>query len=124
MDSNKQRLSFPILKTQEGEVKELRWEEAMTIIRERLESVRGNEIAGFVGKFADIESTCAFRDLLHKLGCEKIESSSLAPKLNVNLRSEYLFNSKIAGIEDADYILMVGCNIRTEAPVINARIRK
>jgi NADH dehydrogenase/NADH:ubiquinone oxidoreductase subunit G len=102
----KQRLSFPILKSQDGQVKELRWEEAMNLIRDKF------------------ESTCALRDLLHRLGCEKIESSSIAPKVNINLRSEYLFNSKIAGIEDTDYILMVGCNIRTEAPVLNARIRK
>lgn len=120
----KQRLSFPILKSQDGQVKELRWEEAMNLIRDKLEGVKGSEIAGFVGRFADIESTCALRDLLHRLGCEKIESSSIAPKVNINLRSEYLFNSKIAGIEDTDYILMVGCNIRTEAPVLNARIRK
>lgn len=33
-------------------------------------------------------------------------------------------NSGIAGIDEADYLLMVGTNPRTEAPIINARIRQ
>jgi NADH-quinone oxidoreductase subunit G len=39
-------------------------------------------------------------------------------------RAGYLFNSTIAGIEEADAILLIGCNPRLEAPVLNARIRK
>ncbi|CAI2359248.1 unnamed protein product [Moneuplotes crassus] len=119
----KQRLSFPILKTPGGDIKELKWEEAMDIMRDQFDQVSGDEIAGFVGKLADLESTLAFRDLLHRLGCEHVESSSIAPKLNANLRSEYLFNSTIPGVEDADYVLMVGSNIRTEAPLLCSRIR-
>ena len=36
----------------------------------------------------------------------------------------YLFNSTIAGIEDADAILIVGANPRIEASLVNVRIRK
>jgi NADH-quinone oxidoreductase subunit G len=39
-------------------------------------------------------------------------------------RAGYLFNPGIAGIEDADAILIVGANPRREAAVLNARIRK
>lgn len=35
-----------------------------------------------------------------------------------------MFNSQIESIEDADLILLVGVNPRTEAPVLNARILK
>lgn len=120
----KQRLSFPILKTQDGGIKELTWEEAMDELRAQFEKVTGDEIAGIIGRLADLESVCAFRDLLHRLGCERIETSSVAPKLNSNLRSEYLFNSTLNGVEEADYILLVGCNPRNEAPVLGARIRQ
>src|SRR3546814_12726128 len=34
------------------------------------------------------------------------------------------FNSSIAGIETADVILLVGTNLRWEAPLVNTRIRK
>jgi len=40
------------------------------------------------------------------------------------LRSSYIFNSKIVGIEEADYLILIGTNPRFEAPVLNARIRK
>ncbi len=39
-------------------------------------------------------------------------------------RSAYLFNPTIAGIEQADAILIIGANPRKEAALINARIRK
>src|SRR5215213_7110013 len=34
------------------------------------------------------------------------------------------FNSTIAGIENADVVLLVGSNIRWEAPLIATRVRK
>ena len=33
-------------------------------------------------------------------------------------------NSKITGIDETDFLLVVGCNPRVESPVLNARIRK
>jgi NADH-quinone oxidoreductase subunit G len=42
----------------------------------------------------------------------------------VSRRDFYTFNTSIAGIEEADAILLVGTNPRTEAPLVNARIRK
>ena len=33
-------------------------------------------------------------------------------------------NSRLRGVEDADLLLLVGTNPRTESPVFNARIRK
>ena len=36
----------------------------------------------------------------------------------------YLFNSSINGIEKSDLILLIGCNPRHEATILNARIKK
>jgi len=33
-------------------------------------------------------------------------------------------NSRIIGIDETDLLILVGCNPRIEAPVLNARIRK
>ena len=41
----------------------------------------------------------------------------------VNARG-YLFNSTIAGIDDADALLIIGSNPRIEAAVLNSRIRR
>jgi NADH-quinone oxidoreductase subunit G len=40
------------------------------------------------------------------------------------VRAGYLFNSTIAGIENADACLLIGTNPRREAAMINARLRK
>lgn len=41
-----------------------------------------------------------------------------------DLRSNYLLNSGIGKIEEADVVLLIGTNPRLEAPILNARIRK
>ena len=54
------------------------------------------------------------------LDCRQ-DGSALDPKWG---RASYLFNASIAGIEQADALLIVGSNPRWEATVLNARIRK
>ena len=44
--------------------------------------------------------------------------------INNKIRSNYIFNSKINGIEESDLILLIGTNPRYEATILNARIRK
>ena len=44
--------------------------------------------------------------------------------LRIDLRSNYLFNGTISGIEQADLVLLIGTQPRYEAPVLNARLRK
>ena len=41
-----------------------------------------------------------------------------------DIRSNYLFNSTIVGMEEADLVLLIGTNPRYEAPILNARLRK
>ena len=46
------------------------------------------------------------------------------PVHGVDIRSNYLFNSTIPALEQADAILLIGTNPRHEAAVMNSRIRK
>ena len=41
-----------------------------------------------------------------------------------DLRSSYLLNTGIVGVEEADLVVFVGTNPRFEAPLLNARTRK
>jgi len=41
-----------------------------------------------------------------------------------DLRSNYLLNTRIVGVEEADLLLLIGTNPRFEAPLYNTRIRK
>ena len=67
----------------------------------------------------------ALKGLMAALGSANTDArypgSPLHPQFG---RAGYLFNSTIAGIEDADAIMLIGTNPRKEAAVLNARIRK
>src|SRR6202165_5915170 len=66
----------------------------------------------------------ARKELLAKCGSANLTTQGgdgFDPKAG---RASYIFNPGIAGIEQADALLIVGSNPRKEAAVFNARIRK
>ncbi|XP_028164090.1 NADH-ubiquinone oxidoreductase 75 kDa subunit, mitochondrial-like [Ostrinia furnacalis] len=71
-------------------------------------------------------SLVALKDLVNRLGSEQACTEHYFPMqgAGTDLRSSYLLNTKIANVEDADYVLLIGTNVRFEAPLLNARIRK
>jgi NADH dehydrogenase/NADH:ubiquinone oxidoreductase subunit G len=81
-------------------------------------------MSAIIGNFADVESIVALKDMMNRFDCDNFEIRSDAPKLDADLRSSYVMNSQITGLEDTDLILLVGVNPRTESPVLNARILK
>jgi NADH dehydrogenase (ubiquinone) Fe-S protein 1 len=66
----------------------------------------------------------ALKDLFNRMDSDNFEARSSSMKLEADLRSNYLMNSTIQGVEDADLLLIVGSNPRFEAPVLNSRILK
>lgn len=120
----KQRLTVPMVKDENGVFKESSWIQALTVVGQKMQSFQGNEMAGIIGEFSDVESIIAFKDLFNRMDSDNFEVRSDTSKLNADLRSSYLFNSKIQGIEYTDMLLLVGVNPRLEVPVLNARILK
>lgn len=120
----KQRLTIPMLRQADGSFSELTWEEALSVAAEKLGSVKGDEIQGMIGQFQDVESIVAFKDLLNRLNCDNLDVRSNAPNMNADLRSSYLMNSMVTGIDETDCLILIGCNPKSECPVLNARIRK
>lgn len=68
----------------------------------------------------------ALKDLLEVHGSSNVFTEEKFPTVagGSGVRANYLFNTTVAALEDADLFLVVGCNPRYEAPVLNARIRK
>lgn len=124
-----QRLTAPLIKQGDRFVPAT-WPEALTTISEGLAAsgAKGNEIKAIAGALADVESMVALKDLINRLGSENLALDSPAGQLppihGVDFRSSYSMNSTIAGIEEADYLLLVGTNPRHEAALVNTRIRK
>lgn len=124
-----QRLTLPLIR-REGRFEAADWEQALTEIAQGWEkkAPKGNEFKVVAGELTDVESMVAMKELANKLGSENLAldqvSGSQPVAHGIDIRSNYLFNSRIWGIEEADSILIVGSNPRHEAAVLNARIRK
>ncbi len=119
----RQRIDRPYLR-RNGRLQPATWSEAFTAIAEKLQGLKGDQIAAIAGDLADCESMAALKDLMTALGSANLDCRQDGAKLNPSVRAGYLFNSTIAGIEKADACLLIGTNPRIEAPVLNARIRK
>ncbi|MFC4347693.1 NADH-quinone oxidoreductase subunit NuoG [Kordiimonas lipolytica] len=119
----KRRLDRPYVRKNK-KLEEATWAEAFEAIKKKLKGVKGDQIAGIAGDLADMESMLALKDLLGTLGSTRVEGRQDGAALDASVRAGYLMNSGIAGVEEADYLLLVGCDPRAEAPVFNSRIRK
>jgi NADH dehydrogenase (ubiquinone) Fe-S protein 1 len=76
------------------------------------------------GKLADAESMMVLKDMMNRAGCDNTRHETLPPDVDADARSSYTSNSSVVGLEEADYVLLIGANPRAESPVYNARIRK
>jgi NADH-quinone oxidoreductase subunit G len=119
----RRRLDKPWVR-KDGKLQAVNWPEAFDAIAAKLHGVHGEKIGAIAGDLCDAESMLALKDLMAALGSTNIDCRQDGAKLTNARRDYYTFNTQIAGIEDADAILIIGSNPRREAPVLNARIRK
>jgi NADH-quinone oxidoreductase subunit G len=119
-----QRLDTPYIKYN-GKFKKASWNEVLNIIKSKLKKTDKDKICGITGDLVNMETLYIFKEFFNKtLGSYNVESRSDHTYLNPKKRENYLFNSTINGIEEADFILLIGSNPRYEATILNARIRK
>ena len=119
----RQRLDRPLLR-KGGKLVPVSWAEAFTAIAARVNATKPARMAAIVGDLAAAEEIKALRDLMSSLGVTNLDCRQDGGRLQGSPRQSYLFNTTIAGIEAADALLLVGTNLRWEAPVLNARLRK
>ncbi|QIB35656.1 NADH-quinone oxidoreductase subunit NuoG [Ancylobacter pratisalsi] len=119
-----QRLDRPYVRVN-GKLKQASWPEAFAAIAAKMKGVPANRVGALVGDLASVEEVFALKQLLAALGSTNIDCRQDGTKIDPALgRGSYLFNPTIAGIEQADALLIIGANPRLEASVLNARIRK
>jgi NADH-quinone oxidoreductase subunit G len=119
----RRRLDKPWLRVA-GKLQPATWEEAFIAIAGRMKELPGKRIGALAGDMADAESMLALKDLIAALGSDNVDCRQGGAVFDTARRDYYLFNSTIAGIEEADALLLIGTNPRHEAPILNARIRK
>jgi NADH-quinone oxidoreductase subunit G len=116
------RLDRPWVR-EKGKLREASWSEALDIFAKRLTKA-GPKVAAIAGDLLDAETMYAARKLLQAQDSTLLEGRQTGLSYDVSNLSAVAFNSTIAGIENADAILLVGSNIRWEAPLIATRVRK
>tara|TARA_B100001123_G_scaffold356380_1_gene410022 strand:- start:1797 stop:3836 length:2040 start_codon:yes stop_codon:yes gene_type:complete len=120
----KQRLDTPYIR-ENGRLQKTSWDKALKFLISKIKSFNPSEVAGLIGDLADLEMIYSFKSFFEKcIGSTNLECRQDKIYINPTERINYIFNSSINGIEDSDFILLVGTNPRLEATILNARIRK
>jgi NADH-quinone oxidoreductase subunit G len=118
----RRRLDKPFVR-QDGKLVAASWDEAFAAIARVARSARGS-VAAIAGDQVDCETMFAAKSLVRALGSDMLEGRQTGLAYDVSNLGAVAFNSTIAGVEDADAILLIGTNLRWEAPLINTRVRK
>src|SRR5712672_3727276 len=117
-----QRLDRPYIR-ENGQLYPASWFQAFDAIAAKIARSDGKRIGAIAGDLAAVEEMFALKELLGKYGSVNlaVQGGDAFTKAG---RASYIFNPTIAGIEQADALLIVGSNPRREAAGLKARIRK
>ena len=119
-----QRLDKPFIKYN-GKFEKGSWEEAYKIIKSKFKNSSKDKICGFVGDLTNMETSYIFKEFFDRtLNNNNYDFRSDNRFLDTEIRENYLFNTSLNGIEEADLIFLIGTNPRYEATILNVRIRK
>jgi NADH-quinone oxidoreductase subunit G len=118
-----QRLDRPYIRAN-GQLRATSWTEAFAAIAAKCGRIDGKRIGAIAGDLAAVEEMFALKELLAKCGSANLAVQGGDAFNSKAGRASYIFNPTIAGIDQADALLIVGSNPRKEAAVLNARIRK
>ena len=119
----KQRLDNPYIK-KNNKLQKSSWDEAISLLIDKLKSTDLNEIGGHIGDMINLENALSFKKFFAALKINNLEFRERKFYINSTEKMNYIFNSSIKGIDETDLILLIGTNPRLEATMLNARIRK
>src|SRR5206468_3856728 len=112
-----QRLDRPYVRAN-GRLLAASWAEAFEAIAAQVARSDPKRIGAIAGDLAAVEEMFALKDLLARLGSVNLAIQSGDGFDAKAGRASYIFNPTIAGIEQADALLIVGSNPRREAAIL------
>lgn len=119
-----QRLDQPYVRDETGRLRPATWEEATACIGERLAEVPGTRMAALCGDLVDVHAQMALLDLMRALGSPHTDCRQDGAYLDPACRASYTFNTTLAGVDTATHCLVIAADLRTQAPLLAARLRK
>ena len=116
------RLDRPWVR-EKGKLREASWSEALDVFAKQFKKA-GSKVAAIAGDLLDAETMYATKALMAGAGSKLLEGRQTGLDYDVTSLSAVRFNTPIAELENADAIVLVGSNVRWEAPLVNTRLRK
>jgi len=116
----RRRLDRPWLR-KNGKLVAATWDEAFAAVAK---VKPGASVAAIAGDLVDCETMFAAKALVSALGSDLLEGRQTGMSYAADNLAAVNFNTTLAGIENADAILIVGSQVRWEAPLVNSRLRK
>ena len=116
----RQRLDKPYVR-ENGKLRPATWSEALTKAADALKGAE--KLAGIVGDLVPVEAAFALKQMIEAQG-GVVECRTDGAKLPAGNRGAYAGTAAIEDIDNAKMIMLIGTDPRSEAPVLNARIRK
>ena len=121
---NHQRLDRFYFRDNASKLSEISEERAFEILKNKLLKTKDSKFFSLVGNTLDCESVFSFKLFLDKLNFKNYDCRQDQSFFIPSKRFSYLFNSKISGIDESDLCILIGTDLRKEAPLINARLRQ
>ena len=116
------RIDTPYIKLK-GKHHAVSWNEAIKFISKN--SKNKKDFGGLIGQLVDLETSYAFKSLFRKLyNSQLIDFRQKDILFDTSDDFNFIFNTSIHKIDECDFILLIGCNPRLEATIVNHRIRK
>ena len=116
----RQRLDKPYVR-ENGKLRPASWAEALGKAADAIKGAKS--LAGLVGDLAPVEAAYALKHLIEGQG-GIVECRTDGAKLPAGNRAAYVGTATIEDIDNASRFMLIGTDPVTEAPVLNARIRK
>ena len=110
------RLTSPMIR-RGGELVPCSWPEAFSVAKTALQKPTG----AVLGSMAGAEDAFSFKRFMETV----LPSAPFDCRpAGSQLENHYTFNTPLAAFESVDAVLLVGCNPRLEAPLLNVRLRR
>ena len=122
----RQRLDVPMIRDiKAGGFKETSWENALSMVSEQIMKLDNpsTELLSLVGEFSSLESIMLMRDLLSKFDNDQM-AWSIHDNTEPVCREDFLLNSRVSDLSDSDVVVLVGCNLKYESPILNSKVLK
>ena len=109
------------MESRDGKLQAATWDEAFAAVAK---VKPGKDVAVIAGDLVDCETMFAAKALAGALGSSLLEGRQTGLDYDCSNLAAVNFNSTLSGIETADAVLIVGSQVRWEAPLVNTRLRK